>query len=175
MAINSVQRDFFCNALQSAAFNAVLDKRINEGGFERLIEGDLAWKHDSRSVFPVDAATCELENGPQGRVIKQEVSASGPMWGQSMLRPTGRVLDMELAALHEQGVTPEEMVTSRFATLEGARRPMRVSVTNAGVAAGVDEHGGYVQLSFDLPRGSYATMVLHEIMKTTVDEEHEEE
>ena len=30
---------------------------------------------------------------------------------------------------------------------------------------GVDEHGPYVRLAFELPRGSFATVVLREIMK----------
>jgi tRNA(Glu) U13 pseudouridine synthase TruD len=33
------------------------------------------------------------------------------------------------------------------------------------VAAGVDEHGGYITVAFTLPAGSFATTLLREIMK----------
>ena len=32
------------------------------------------------------------------------------------------------------------------------------------VDAGVDEHGGYIRLSFDLPKGAFATVLCREIM-----------
>ncbi|MEE9212800.1 MAG: tRNA pseudouridine(13) synthase TruD, partial [Phycisphaeraceae bacterium] len=47
----------------------------------------------------------------------------------------------------------------------GRRRPMRAFVKNPDVCGGVDEHGPYVRLAFELPRGAFATTVLREIMK----------
>ncbi len=38
-------------------------------------------------------------------------------------------------------------------------------IHDPGVNAGADEHGPYIELSFELPRGCYATVVLREIMK----------
>ena len=54
MAISRRQRVFYISAFQSAIFNRVLDRRLRESdlpGVDRLVEGDLAWKHDNRSVF----------------------------------------------------------------------------------------------------------------------------
>jgi tRNA(Glu) U13 pseudouridine synthase TruD len=39
----------------------------------------------------------------------------------------------------------------------------------------VDEHGAYVRCVFELPRGSFATVVLREIMKPPRDADEEEE
>ena len=43
---------------------------------------------------------------------------------------------------------------------------MRVPITDPDLSAGADEHGAYVRLAFELPRGAFATTVLREIMKT---------
>jgi tRNA(Glu) U13 pseudouridine synthase TruD len=46
---------------------------------------------------------------------------------------------------------------------------MRVS--SAEVESGVDEHGAFVRLAFDLPRGGYATEVLAEIFEIATEPE----
>jgi len=46
---------------------------------------------------------------------------------------------------------------------------LRVPVIDPEVEGGVDEHGAYVRCAFELPKGSFATIVLREIMK--VDDE----
>ena len=48
---------------------------------------------------------------------------------------------------------------------QGARRPLRAPFREVETEAGVDEHGDFVRLAFDLPRGTYATVLLREIMK----------
>ncbi|MCX5661882.1 MAG: tRNA pseudouridine(13) synthase TruD [Planctomycetota bacterium] len=166
LAIDQQQRDFFVSGLQSAVFNEVLHQRIVDTTFDRILPGDLAWKHDNRSVFAVDDATAELENGPEGRVPRLEVSPSGPMWGTSMTMPTGAPADAERRALAALAVTEAELAGGPFAKAEGSRRPLRIPITNIDVTGGGDEHGPYVRLAFDLPRGSFATTVLREIMKT---------
>jgi tRNA pseudouridine13 synthase len=59
---------------------------------------------------------------------------------------------------------PEECFTDAGFDLKGTRRPYRVPITNTDLEAGLDEHGTYVRVAFDLPRGAYATVVLREIL-----------
>ena len=47
----------------------------------------------------------------------------------------------------------------------GDRRPLRIPVIDPEVEGGVDEHGAYIRCAFELPRGSFATTVMDEIMK----------
>jgi len=173
-AIDSEHRDFLISGLQSAVFNRVLDDRVAAGTFDRLLPGDVAWLHGSRSVFAVDEATAELENGPQGRVASFDVSPSGPMWGPKMPRASGEVGQLEQQALHSFGLNVEQIAASPEAP-GGLRRPLRVPMIGAEVTGGVDERGAFVRVGFDLARGSFATTVLREIMKTDVDDSDDDE
>jgi tRNA pseudouridine13 synthase len=156
---------FWISALQSAIFNRVLDRRIDDGAFDRLIEGDLAWKHENRAVFRVTAE--ELAKGEvlQERLARLEISPSGPLWGRDMLQAEGAVAQIEREAIDASGVTLESL-TSGPRSPEGGRRSLRTPITHASLDSGTDEHGSYVRVAFDLPRGSYATIVLREIMKS---------
>jgi len=175
-AIQKNQRQFLVSAWQSAVFNAVVDRRIRDGLFDQLVVGDLAFKHDSRAVFAVGPGEAEQDNAPGGRVEQLEVSPSGPMWGGDMTLPGDAVLDAEREALAASGID-EVMLRSlseaddRDATKpEGSRRAMRFKITDPQIAGGVDEHGPYLKVVFELPRGAYATVVLRELMKNDVPE-----
>lgn len=168
MAIDRHQLAFYVSALQSAIFNRVLDRRLGQAGMpgiDRMVEGDLAWKHDNRSVFLVDQAVADAENGPDGRVATRQVSPSGPMWGVGMPKAAGKVVGWEQQALEDENVTESDLHNSQHSTTHGCRRPMRVSVRDPQVSGGADEHGPYIRMAFGLPRGSFATIVLREIMK----------
>lgn len=169
-AIKTLDRStlrFFLSAFQSAAFNMVLDERLKAGTLNQLHPGDIAFKHDSRACFPVDEAVAADPTTPE-RLTKFEISASGPMWSAEMRRASGAIDAIELAALDRLGVTMPQLVAfdkSAGQLIEGARRPLRVPVAFPELEAGLDEHGQYIRVAFDLPRGAFATVVLEEIMK----------
>jgi tRNA pseudouridine13 synthase len=159
---------FFVSAFQSAVFNRVLDERVARGTLGTLLEGDVAFKHDKRVCFDVDSA---VATDPQTaeRLAKLEISPSGPMWGAEMRRAHGDVASLESSSLAALGVgltDLEAFEKTAGQLIEGARRPLRVALKFPGLEAGADEHGPYVRVAFDLPRGSFATVVLEEIMKT---------
>lgn len=165
-AIAPVQKEFLISGLQSAIFNLILHRRITDGLFDKLVEGDLAWKHDRRAVFAVDQETAELENGPQGRAGLHEVSPSGPMWGSDMSRAAGQVDQWELDALAAYELSVEQVAGKGKHSASGARRPMRMFLKDAQITADTDEHGPYIGVAMQLERGCFATTVLSEIMKT---------
>ena len=172
-SIARTQRDFLVSALQSAAFNAVLARRIEAGTWDRLLDGDLAWKHANRACFPVDAGLAAEENAEGGRVGSFEVSPSGPLPGPGCQPAACEALAVEEAALADAGLErglfePRDPEGERpLAEAGGARRPLRVPVRDVTYGAGADEHGPFLRVSFELGRGVYATSVMAEVMKNS--------
>lgn len=169
LACGRITLNFWASSLMSAAFNHLLDRRIDDGTVDQLLEGDLAWKHDNRAVFLVTAdelATGELA----GRLARLEISPTGPLWGEGMTRAGGAVAEAEQEVLDATGVSMDNLATSRYQP-DGARRPFRLPVRHGEVEDGTDEHGPYIRVCFDLPRGTYATIVMREITKSDVPRE----
>ncbi len=169
--VSETQRRFWLSALQSAIFNRVLDDRIREGTFDRLVPGDLALRHTAdrgrREPVRIDAES--LADPDLGdRLASFELSPSGPMWGPGMARASGPVDEAEVRALEEMGLTPADL--ERYDAIHGddlirgSRRELRIPLTEATVEGGADEHGPYVLCAFRLPSGSFATVVMDEIM-----------
>lgn len=162
---------FYLSSFQSAVFNAVLDARLAQNTFGSLVDGDLAVK-PNLAVFAVDQAVIDDATTPD-RLRTFEISPSGPMWGTQMPRCKGAVDELEIAALRNFGISPQHLqafeANGRY-TLDGKRRPLRVPIIDPEVEGGVDEHGAFVRLAFELPRGSFATVVLREIMKPSIEQ-----
>lgn len=167
--IDFTQLSLLVSAFQSEIFNRVLDQRLREGTYDTLFNGDVAFKHDSRGMFLVDDAAVE-----QPRCQRLEISPTGPMWGPQMLMPAGEILQMERAALEQTGVSESDLTAADPYAPEGSRRALRMLVKDAEVSGGVDEHGAYIRLAFELGRGSFATTLLREITKTRTPHEEEE-
>jgi len=167
-AMDRNQKRFLVSSVQSAIFNRVLALRIEPSGplpFDRLAEGDLAFKHDSGAVFTVDGSTAEIENAPEGRAVALEVSPTGPMWGGKMTRAGGEPGRIESQVLDEFGLTESDLADNGYFVPQGERRPLRAVIEHGRLSQGADEHGDYLQLDLQLPRGSFATVALREIMK----------
>lgn len=145
------------SAVQSEVFNRVVNARV--AALDRVLLGDLAFRHDNGSVFAVTDPERE-----QGRVDDLAISASGPMPGPQMLAPSGEPMALEQAALAALDLAPDAFAALPFGLARGERRPLRVPVQDAS-AAWID---GAVRVQFTLPKGSYATSVLRELLTDTI-------
>jgi len=173
-AIDQTAAGFFISSFQSAVFNAVLNRRVMDGALDRFVEGDLAFVLKSRATFPVTPAVL-AEPDLNARLARAEIAPSGPMWGTTMARASGEVDRAEVEALAGAGVTTDDLRACEdrdgYLMIGGDRRPLRIPVIDPDVEGGVDEHGAYVRCAFELPRGSFATTVMDEIMKVPLEEE----
>ncbi len=159
-------RRFHFSALQSAAFNALLDARIADGTWNQPVLGDLLKKEDTGGMFLCTDVQADKERADRG-----EVCPTGPIVGARMRWPEG-----EVKALEERLVAPflEGVDLERARSLgEGTRRALRLHVTGCSVAQvmnnegvpGANENDNREQLrslrvQFVLPKGAYATTVL---------------
>jgi tRNA pseudouridine13 synthase len=152
---------FFLSALQSQVFNLLLAERIRDGLFERVIVGDWARKHDTGGTFEVVDPTTE-----SARAAALEISATLPLHGKKVRVSGGDAGEREARVLSALGMRWTDLVRRH-----GDRRLSRVVVgeieveaTSAGAAS-----GGDLWLGFELPKGSYATTLLRELLKVDVD------
>lgn len=160
-AIDQKLRRLWVSALQSRLFNDVAAQRINS--LDRLIAGDLAMKHENGACFLVpDAAAAAAE---QPRCDAFEISPTGPLLGYRMTMPHAEALAIESAVFAAASLTPADIRESRQ-KVKGARRALRVQPSDTHLASGVDEHGPHITVAFTLPAGSYATVLMRELMKT---------
>ncbi|MGQ9627571.1 MAG: tRNA pseudouridine(13) synthase TruD [Anaerolineae bacterium] len=149
-------RRFFVSAYQSHLFNKVLEERLET--VDRLFPGDLAYKHDTGAAFLVEDAEKE-----QPRAERFEISPSGPLYGYKLLLASGQQGELERRILKEEGLSLESFRLKEGLKVRGERRPLRFPISE--VKIWYDEG---IVLSFTLPRGSYATNVLQEIIKSEV-------
>ena len=156
-------RRLWVSALQSKLFNDVLAKRIET--IDTVLAGDVAYKHDSGACFRVVDPAVE-----QPRCTAFEISPSGPLVGYRVTLPEGEPLAMEEAVFAEAGLVPANFKDIGRESAKGARRPLRVKPKDVELTGGVDDHGSYIGVTFTLPAGSFATVLLGELMKSSATE-----
>jgi len=158
LSIDEKLRRLWVTALQSRLFNEVLSKRLAQ--IDQVMDGDWAIKHENGACFPVTDAMVE-----QPRVTAFEISPTGPLAGYRMSLPTGEPLNIEQAVFSGSHLSLENFRVPGRLKVKGARRALRVQPKNVELAAGVDEHGAHITIAFTLPPGSFATVLLREVMK----------
>jgi tRNA pseudouridine13 synthase len=162
-AIDEKLRRLWVSALQSRLFNEVVARRVAAGTLDHLLDGDLAWKHDSGGVFRIEEGQAATE---QSRADAFEISPSGPLIGYRMTMPSGEPLRVEQQAFAAAGLETGHFRGHAIGKVKGARRPLRVRPEDIDLSGGVDQHGGYIAVAFTLPAGSFATVLLEELMKS---------
>jgi len=149
------QRKLYLSAWQSLLFNRALAQRVEEGSLGRALQGDVLRKTDTGGLF-----VCEDVAADQPRVDRFEVSPAGPLFGPKMTKASGGVAAREDALLQAEGLTLEDLRRGKGET-EGGRRPYRIPLTEAQLT----RDGSDLVLDVVLPKGSYATVVLRELLK----------
>lgn len=148
------KRSILLSAARSQIFNSVLAARVEQGAWDTPLEGDIWSLAGSRSWFgpePFDEALAE-------RLAQGDIHPSGPLWGEGE-PPTQAVagaLERAVAAAHAelaQGLAAAKM--------EQERRPLRL-LPKQLAWRWLDSES--LELSFELPAGAYATVVVRELV-----------
>ncbi len=152
---------FFLSSLQSLLFNHLLNLRIERGLYQQVINGDWAKKHDTGGVFLVESAEIE-----RARAENLAISATLPLFGKKVKLSPTLAGELELETFRYFALRWQD-----FTRLKGSRRISRVKLAEVELQPTED---GYI-FSFVLPKGSFATSVLREIMKVDIDVVADEE
>jgi tRNA pseudouridine13 synthase len=146
------------SAWQALLFNRWLAERMGDGLFATALRGEVLKKLDTGGLF-----TCEDPAADGPRLARFEVAPAGPMFGHRMMPAAGDALAREERLLAAEGLALAELARGG-GEAEGTRRAARLPVAVALEPAG----DGY-RAAFELPRGSYATVLLRELTKAEPD------
>ena len=152
------------SAYQSLLFNRWLARRMADGLFARALAGDVMKKLESGGVFVSEDPAVDLP-----RVEQFELSPAGPMFGHKLRAAAGEALAREEALLAEEGITLDGFARGG-GEAEGTRRAARLPI-----ALEITPSDDGYRATFELPKGSYATVVLAELTKADAGALPEEE
>lgn len=138
---------------RSFLFNELLASRLGEGSWNQLLPGDVAILDGTASQFAVPS----LDDTLIERAARLDLHPAGVLWGSGESLATGPAGEHEaaLAARHPALCRGLERAGVRL-----ARRPLRVRLGEPRLA----RDGERLCLDFRLPRGSFATAVLRELI-----------
>lgn len=166
-SIHPVQIRFWISAFQSAMFNQLVSERMADGLLQRLVPGDIAMKMSNGAMFDVDQETLADPMTAQ-RLSRFEIAPTAPLWGPRTKPAQGEIGRREQHVLARAGTNVHaiEGTSDEFGvSVLGTRRAARIPLVDPEVEGGVDEHGAFIRIAFELPSGSFATAVLREVMK----------
>lgn len=147
------KRSILLSAARSQIFNAVLAARVERGAWDTPLDGEIWSLAGSRSWFgpePFGDALAE-------RLARGDIHPSGPLWGQGESPAAGEAgaLEREVA-----GACTDLTEGLAAARMEQERRPLRLLPKDLSWRWLTDDA---LELSFELPAGAYATVVMREL------------
>lgn len=147
------KRGLVISALRSAIFNEILDARVRDGSWNRVLPGELAMLDGTGGRWFV----ADEDPAITARCDALDVHPGGLLAGVGGTQPTGAVAELEARIAGGYDGVPAALARWR---VESGRRPLRSRVIDL-------QHDwlddGVLQLRFALWRGSYATAVLREL------------
>ena len=148
------QRSFALSAARSHLFNAVLAARVARGDWNRLLPGEAVMLDGRRSFFIAEPEDAALE----ARRIAMDVHPSGPLPGRGESPATGLAREVEDGVIAPCAELVALLSSER---IDHERRSLRLPVREFDWTFGIDDT---LVLRFVLPRGTFATAVLHEVL-----------
>jgi tRNA pseudouridine13 synthase len=149
-------------------FNEYLGRRLTDGLLRRVLPGDVMCKWPAGGMFVAKDLVAE-----QTRFDARETVHAGPIIGRKTFPAADQAAAREAGVLRDAGLSLASF--QGFGKLvQGTRRHNLVYCDD--LTAQVETDG--VRLTFSLPAGSYATVLLREVMKTESEGEsleHQEE
>ncbi len=145
------KRSIFLSAARSWIFNHILSQRVEQNTWDQAQAGDVFMLNGTKSCFVNDGDPTLTE-----RTRQQDIHPTGALWGKGQLLTIG-----EIAALEQQTAEELEDLANGLIKygLKQERRSLRLPVSEFEY----EFTEGEMKLSFSLPAGSFATVVLREL------------
>ncbi len=150
------RRGLYLSAARSYLFNRVLSGRIEQGNWNRMLDGEVFMLEGKSAVFWGEAVTDELAR----RLSDGEIALTGPMWGRGDSHTAGTVRAIEEEALRDCGALREGL---ERAGMKMERRALRLKAQELDWQW-TDTRT--LRVEFFLSAGSFATSLLRELAVT---------
>ncbi|MCP3869334.1 MAG: tRNA pseudouridine(13) synthase TruD [Gammaproteobacteria bacterium] len=150
------KKGIYLSAARSMLFNRVLARRVRDGTWNKPLSGEQFILDGSRNSFTVEEPDETIDH----RLHGMDIHPSGPLWGRGRSEPEGESALLELEAL--RGMKAWQAGLERFG-LKLERRALRAPVRDLDWTLEGDD----LQLEFSLGKGSYATVMLRELIGTS--------
>ena len=150
------KRSFLLSAARSQIFNSVLAARVERNAWDSPLEGEIWALAGSRSWFGPEPFGEVLAE----RLARLDIHPSGPLWGQGDLPSKDAAGALEQSIAESYSDLAAGLVAAR---MDQERRPLRLVPTDLKRRWLDDEA---LELSFELPAGAYATVVVRELAKS---------
>ena len=156
--VTKQQRGLYLSAARAWIFNQLLSRRIAQQNWLGGLSGEVYMLNARSACF-----TAEHDEVIEGRLVAGEIHPTGCLWGEGESMALDQVRELE-------GIIAEEY--SGFARgLEAARlKQERRALRLMPVAMNWEISPHALLLDFELPAGTFATMVLRECVNTAPDE-----
>lgn len=162
----------FVYAAQSLAFNRLVARRMAAGlGLNEPIVGDIVFGVDADGRPDKDRRH-KVTSSNLARVEKLclggRALVTGVLYGSDVELAGGVMGELESRGITEMGWTRDDFLIPHLpeAASFGTRRELLAPLGPVRFSEGRDEHGEVAELSFFLLKGSYATCLLREVMKS---------
>ena len=153
---NRNQRGMIISSARSLLFNLLLSKRIENGTWTQVIDGDCLMLDGSQSYFVTQTSSHE----EQSRVKMGDVHISGLLAGRqdSDAQFKAKLIEDEILVQY-----PEWLSAFYRLNLTTGRRPLRCIPRNLSV----EQSENQAVIKFSLNKGCYATSVIRELVDIT--------
>jgi len=147
------KRSILLSAARSQIFNSVLGARVERDAWDKPLEGEIWSLAGSRSWFGPEP----FDDVLAARLAQGDIHPSGPLWGQGEPPTAETAGELERTVAGQYTDLAEGLAAAR---MEQERRPLRLLPK--------DLHWRWLdvetlELSFELPAGAYATVVVREL------------
>ncbi|MCW8923061.1 MAG: tRNA pseudouridine(13) synthase TruD [Gammaproteobacteria bacterium] len=146
------KKSIYLSAARSWIFNRVLSERIEKAVWDTKIPGDVFMLEGKTACFWDDGST-DLDE----RIDNKEIHPTALLCGEGELRTQAEAAELENRIVDENPVFKAGLCQFK---VQQMRRSLRVVPKNMQWQL----QDGDLLLSFDLPSGCYATMVLRELL-----------
>lgn len=145
------KRSIFLSAARSWIFNHILSQRVEQQTWNQAQAGDVFMLNGTKSCFANDGDPNLVE-----RTQQQDIHPTGALWGKGQLLTIGEIALLEQQVADELNDLANGLIKQG---LKQERRSLRLPVSEFEYEFTEEE----MKLSFVLPAGSFATVVLREL------------